>query len=1216
MTIFRNVIVSNLLLIVAYYISAHFTLSLSLPPNGVTPLWVPAGIAMGAILVWGYRLLPAVFIGDFVIGVELVGLQDTTSFFICILFGLQAAVHAGMGLWLLKKFSIWPDRLIRDTNIFKFFLLTAVIPIFIPTLVFILIELMIGIIPVEQFLSTLFMWWGGGVMGVVLFTPLVLIFFAEPKKHWRTRFLLVALPLSSLIIVLVFFLHHFKQNEHLNMTEQFEKQATLAHGFITSELLLHKSFSQSITAYFQNSNEVKQQEFDGLLDDLSIIHDDVLSVEWVEYLKHEDRTDFEQQSGYPVIEIDNNNKKIVTAKKRQDYYVIKYSRLLHDYPINMTPSLSFIGLDVCADESQAQKCDLMSLTRESVLMDPSFLHGEQLLIPEVSNFLVYVSPVFDSNNHLTGMIRQIVEYKDLINNLITSNEKKWIEVTIRNLSDDHELFSSFSSNNRYIVTKDIEALKYEHVIEFGGEQWKVEYVPSQLFIDTYSRWTLYWIMTFSLIVLSLISVFLLSMTGRVQQIKQEVEHKTHEIKANTLQLVESEKKYRRLVEGLQNEYFVYTYDIRNGYTYVSPSIESILGYTQEEFLEHHSAYIPDSHLNHLLSEYRQRMMEGEKISSYELEITHKNGSLHTLRITENALNDPFDNNVSIEGIAQDITEYKAERLQRDKLALVVTHSPSAVMITTHEGVIEYINPKFTSITGYEMTELVGKEANIVKSGLTIPSVYDELWNTLLSGHEWWGEIQNRKKNGDLYWAREHICPLFDQRGKLTHFVSTIDDVTETKRLNDETSYQASHDLLTGLINRREFEQRIVRVINSCKDDLSEHALCFMDLDQFKVVNDTCGHVAGDELLRQIGDLLRTNIRQRDTLARLGGDEFALLMEHCGVDQAYDLCQKLIEVLADFRFLWEEHIFTIGVSIGLAVIDQHIQDSNEILRHADDACYDAKDAGRNRIHLYTEDSERLQQRKGEVHWNNVINEALDHDSFLLYAQPIISLKDPHANVSYEILLRLKMSDDSVIPPGAFLPAAERYNSIVKIDRWVVTHTLKWISRHSGELNHVSTISINLSGQTLGDEAMLGFIIKEFQRGDVPAEKIKFEITETAAIANLRDATVFIGTLSELGCQFVLDDFGSGLSSFAYLKNLQVHALKIDGMFVRDMITDPIDYEMVKSINDIGHVMGLVTIAEFVENDQITDKLREIGVDYVQGFGIGIPEPIDKILLGQG
>ncbi|MDH5592164.1 MAG: MASE1 domain-containing protein, partial [Gammaproteobacteria bacterium] len=195
MTIFRNVIVSNLLLIVAYYISAHFTLSLSLPPNGVTPLWVPAGIAMGAILVWGYRLLPAVFIGDFVIGVELVGLQDTTSFFICILFGLQAAVHAGMGLWLLKKFSIWPDRLIRDTNIFKFFLLTAVIPIFIPTLVFILIELMIGIIPVEQFLSTLFMWWGGGVMGVVLFTPLVLIFFAEPKKHWRTRFLLVALPL-------------------------------------------------------------------------------------------------------------------------------------------------------------------------------------------------------------------------------------------------------------------------------------------------------------------------------------------------------------------------------------------------------------------------------------------------------------------------------------------------------------------------------------------------------------------------------------------------------------------------------------------------------------------------------------------------------------------------------------------------------------------------------------------------------------------------------------------------------------------------------------------------------------------------------------------------------------------------------------------------------------------------------------------------------------
>ncbi len=494
----------------------------------------------------------------------------------------------------------------------------------------------------------------------------------------------------------------------------------------------------------------------------------------------------------------------------------------------------------------------------------------------------------------------------------------------------------------------------------------------------------------------------------------------------------------------------------------------------------------------------------------------------------------------------------------------------------------------------------------------MPGIYDEIWRTIRQGKEWRGELQYRKKNGDLYWAQELIAPMLDAEGKATHFVATQVDITEARRLNEETSYQATHDQLTGLINRHEFDLRLERVILAAKNNLTEHALCFLDLDQFKIVNDTCGHIAGDELLRQIGGLLQGNVRSRDTIARLGGDEFAILMEHCSIDLAFGACEQILKLLQDFRFHWQDYTFIIGGSIGLAIIDQHTRDSSEALRNVDTACYSAKDAGRNRVEVHREDSLRLQQRRGEIQWSTEISEALDDDRFLLYAQPIKPLSNPDRGMSYEVLVRMLRKDGEISPPGAFLPAAERYNSINRIDRWVVMHTFDWLKTNADKLNHVATISINLSGLSMSDESMLTFIVDGLEAANIPPEKVKFEITETAAIANLRSATIFIETLRKIGIRFALDDFGSGLSSFAYLKKLQVDSLKIDGMFVKDMLDDPLDFEMVKSINEIGHVMGLETIAEFVENDDILNKLAEIGVDFVQGYGIGKPAPIDDIL----
>ena len=545
-----------------------------------------------------------------------------------------------------------------------------------------------------------------------------------------------------------------------------------------------------------------------------------------------------------------------------------------------------------------------------------------------------------------------------------------------------------------------------------------------------------------------------------------------------------------------------------------------------------------------------------------------------------------------------------------KLSRAVESSSSSIMITSPSGEIEYINPKFTENTGYAKEEVVGENPRMLKSGNTPNHVYDELWKTIAAGNEWRGEFQNRKKDGSYYRVRTSISPIKDAMDNILYFVGVEDDVTLEYELTEKLGYQASHDALTGLINRPEFERRAERLIKTVSKDRTEHALCFLDLDQFKVVNDTCGHAAGDEMLRRLAALLLEQVRQRDTLARLGGDEFAVLMEHCGLQQAQRVATAILEVVQDFQFSWEGHTFRVGVSIGLVSINDNIQNLTNLLRQADAACYMAKDLGRNRIHVYHPDDTDIAQRQGEMKWVARIYQALEEDRFCLFAQKIVQLgKDEKHH--YEILLRMIGEDGEIIPPGAFLPAAERYNLMARLDRWVIERAFKLIDSAPGILEKAGFISINLSGQSLVDQSMPEFIATELHEKNIDGSKICFEITETSAITHLGKADELISTLKQAGCAFALDDFGSGLSSFGYLKKLDVDYLKIDGMFVKDIMDDAIDYAMVKSINEIGQIMNMQTIAEFVESDDIRDSLGELGVDFGQGYGIEKPRRFEEL-----
>ncbi len=546
-----------------------------------------------------------------------------------------------------------------------------------------------------------------------------------------------------------------------------------------------------------------------------------------------------------------------------------------------------------------------------------------------------------------------------------------------------------------------------------------------------------------------------------------------------------------------------------------------------------------------------------------------------------------------------------------KLSRAVESSSSAVITTDPDGNIEYTNPKFSEITGYTKEEALGQNPRILKSGEVPDSVYADLWKTILAGREWKGEFHNRRKDGSLYWAHNSVSGVRDTLGNTTHFVAIQEDVTQRHKLTEQLSHQASHDALTGLVNRCEFERRTERLLSTIRQDKDEHALCYIDLDQFKIVNDTCGHTAGDELLRQISIVLQRTSRKRDTLARLGGDEFGLLMEHCSLKHAQRVAVSIQKAIQDYQFAWEGQSFRVGASMGLVTIDGSISDLVELMKQADAACYMAKDKGRNRIHVHQAEDSELAQRHGEMQWVARIHLALEENRFCLYAQSIVSLNEFH-DTHYELLLRMVDEEGQIIPPGAFLPAAERYDLIDKLDRWVIENTFRSLAANPTFLQQIQFVSINLSGQSMADESFHAFVVDQFEANAILPGKICFEITETAAISNLSNATKFISTLRDLGCSFALDDFGSGLSSFAYLKNLPVDYLKIDGMFVKDIVDDPIDRAMVKSISEIGQVMGMKTIAEFVENDVIMGMLKEIGVDYAQGYGIDRPRSFDELL----
>ena len=655
--------------------------------------------------------------------------------------------------------------------------------------------------------------------------------------------------------------------------------------------------------------------------------------------------------------------------------------------------------------------------------------------------------------------------------------------------------------------------------------------------------------------------------------------------------------------------------------YVSEAV-SQFGYDSKELVEGRRSYIDVIHPNDV-----QRYAESEKIrgehgvqfAAIDYRLVCADGSVRWVYDYTVPLRDAAGTITHYAGYILDITGRKQNEYELDQArdrAQVTLHSIADAVITTDmNGQIEYLNPSAARLTGW------GSE---IARGLPIQRIFclfdedsreeveDPIRQCLAYGEvvKTSRDVALKRHDGESCAIQYSASPIMADSGSALGVILVIHDVTETRMMEREISYQSKHDALTGLVNRTEFESRLGFAIESARQASESHVLCHLDIDKLKIINDTCSHEAGDDIIGSVATALQSCLRDSDVLGRLGGDEFGILLKNCSLASAAEVAGNMLSVIRELGFSSCNRTFDVSASIGLTPVTSASESLAHIMSQVDLACYTAKDSGGDRYRIYELGDEHLAKRHDEMKWVTRLNEAIKSDRLVLYYQDIVPVvPDAAAGHHFEVLVRMLDEEGKIVPPDKFLPAAERYNLITSLDRWVVSHTFSWYAGHAvNDLQGLDTISINLSGVSVSDAGFLGFIKSELLLHEVPPEVICFEITETAAIANLQAATGFINELRRLGCRFALDDFGSGLSSFSYLKNLPVDYLKIDGSFVRDMETDAIDCAMVNSIHQLGSVIGTKTIAEFVENDGIRAKLAEIGVDYAQGYGISMPQPL--------
>lgn len=1170
----------NLLWALAYMAGAYLGLNLAVPPGGISPIWPASGVALAGLLIRGAGILPGLLLGA--CAMQLFSFYDGSSpltILHSLILGLTISTGSILQAWtgyrLARRYLPHPLSLIRTREVLRFTLLPGALACTIAPSVGALSLYLAGAFGVAQVPEVWATWWIGDGLGVIITTPLILAFLGSPATYWRTRRLALGISLGlTLLLVGAFF--HF-------LVEQADRRIGLEFSHASERAL------EQIEARLRQV--ASELEYLGPDPSARRIPPDLR--EWVDRL---------------------------ILLPGQD----RATQVLYDSAASACPDLGQLSVSATAalQLRWLPACEtLFILTRI-----PGRAARLGAGIPRASLASLLDAKLPAGSGLRLGLSR-------------AGGAGQVVLLRRRGAPYRHAKRVSFKPRAR--VTR-----------RFAGYTLALEARAPARYVTQAYGWNLWAMLVSGFAFSALLSTGLLILTGQKSLISEQVE-------ARTRALAEEVEEHRRTTRilALQNEILemvarnsplqdtldhlcrrfealsrpgtfasVMLADHRHGVLHLA-SGPSIPGEVAQALM---SVPIADNE-----GSCGSAVFRGEQVLACDIgqaiewrkyrDFALGNGlhacwstpffdasgkALGSFALTQTESRAPTDADRTHMQVGASLCALVVEQARRvellNKLHLAVAQNPNAIAITDTEGRVEYVNARFMELTGHDGEEVMDRILPDLL-GVDLPAgEREKLWQGLLEGQEWRMKTRYQRRNGETYWAQCYAAPVRNEQGKVTHVVAIHEDVTELHEASERIAHQATHDQLTGLINRHAFKQRLEELHTRAIQQQETHVLCVIDMDRFKAVNDACGHVGGDELLRQFSQLMRQSVRRHDTLARLGGDEFAILFEHCDQAQALRNLETLQKAVAEHRFIWLEQAFHIGFSAGLVEINRLSPGAHELLQEADAACYQAKLGGRNQAQAYRRDQQEPHRQSREMQLVTGLRDALEEGRLQLYRQRIQALGPGHRD-NMEILLRLRQADGLLATPAEFLPAAERFGLARSVDNWVVEHSLRHLAGHPDRWTDLGHCAINLSGLSLSND-FAHQIIDWLEHYGIDGHRICFEITETAAIANLSQAQHFIHTLREHGVLFALDDFGSGLSSFGYLKALPVDVLKIDGQFVRDMLDDPDDFAIVRSIAELGQALQRPTVAEFVENEEILDALRRFGVPYAQGYAIARPEPL--------
>ncbi len=681
-------------------------------------------------------------------------------------------------------------------------------------------------------------------------------------------------------------------------------------------------------------------------------------------------------------------------------------------------------------------------------------------------------------------------------------------------------------------------------------------------------------------------------------------------------LSQSEAKHRSIVETMEDGF--YEVDLGGNIVFFNRALCRLLDRSPKELLGLNNRDFMDEATSRTVYEvYHQVYLSGKPNPGFSWQLTRPDGSRRFMETSVTLILDATGRAHGFRGILRDVSErimiHRALFHEKERAQITLNAIADGVVRIDTDGRIEYLNPSASRLIGIAGDEVLGLPIHqiIDLSSDAEPSRTQEEMKRCLSGHSLRyadGQAHLRRPHGELCAIKFSAMPTRDSERLIVGAVVVFSDISEELRIREQLAYQAQHDALTGLGNRFRFETAVAELISEARNSQALHSLLYMDLDQFKIVNDTCGHQAGDRLLRELSGIISGLVRRDDLLARLGGDEFGLLLVNCPPERGAEIAVEVIRAVNQFEFHWDNQTFNVGISIGLVVIDG-TSEATALLKAADQACYAAKDQGRNRFHVFSRDDDTLVQRSSELRAAASIDLAIRESRFEIYQQRIVDLTGRKGSGHRELLLRMRGRDGRPILPGAFLPGAERYGKMNVIDNWVVTRVFEKLGqlKRAGQLDPGDRFSVNLSGSTINDAGFQGMVESLLHSSGVDAGNLCFEITENSAIKNFRAATRFLQSMRKLGVRIMLDDFGSGLSSFTYLKNLPIDYLKIDGALVRDIADSSFDLAIIQAIQAVARTLGVPVVAEHVQSQAILDRLTSIGIEYAQGYYLHEPEP---------